>query len=35
MGKAAAETVASVSWENTAAQYLEASYRLLAPEKPV
>jgi glycosyltransferase involved in cell wall biosynthesis len=32
MGQAAAEAVASVSWENTAAQYLEAGYRLLATD---
>ena len=33
MGQAAAESVASVSWDNTAAQYLEASYQLLATEQ--
>jgi hypothetical protein len=30
MGQAAADAVVSVSWEHTAAQYLEASHRLLA-----
>ena len=33
MGQAAADAVVSVSWEHTAAQYLEASHRLLATDQ--